>query len=793
MLILCNFAVATTINVKLMASKKIDNLIIVESPAKAATIQKFLGAGYTVMSSKGHVRDLASANMGVNVDEGFRPVYEIPAEKMATVSELRRAAASAQQVWLASDEDREGEAIAWHLTQVLGLDPVTTPRIVFHEITKAAVTDALAHPRTIDMRRVDAQQARRVLDRIVGFELSPVLWRKIRPALSAGRVQSVAVRLIVEREAEIQAFKPEGYWRLTGRLATPEGAEIKAEMTRRLTSRPKAEEALEACKGGPFVVSDVKATQVRRQPAAPFTTSTMQQEANRRLGMSVSQTMAVAQRLYENGLITYMRTDSLNLSTLALTQIAGYVNNTYGPQAYKLRRYHTTSKGAQEAHEAIRPTDCSNPSPKGLEGHELRLYQLIWRRAVASQMADALIDKTTVEAVPQLHPEADVRLTATGEVVAQEGFLRVYGDAEQADMRMLPPMRPGELLTPLAIVATERYTQHPASYNEAALVKKMEDLGIGRPSTYATTISTIQARGYVEKGDRPGRPRNFMTLTLDPITGKISETSDTENAGAEKSRLLPTDTGMVVNEFLTQYFPNILDYSFTANVEEGFDKIAEGQKAWNDSIGEFYGEFHPSVDAAANMQLEHKVGERVLGKDPKTGETVSVKIGRFGPMVQIGDTSAEVKPRFASLQKGQSIATITLEEALKLFAYPRHLGQFEDKEITVSIGRFGPYVYHAGKYASIPKEFSPATLTYDEAVAIILAHRQAEADKLIKAFDEAPDIQILKGRWGPFIKQGRTNYKIPKTVTDASALTLEEVRTIMEHQEAKPTKRRTRK
>lgn len=773
-----------------MSDKKIENLIIVESPAKAATIQKMLGSDYQVMSSKGHVRDLATANMGVDVADGFRPVYEIPAEKSATVADLRRATKVAKKVWLASDEDREGEAIAWHLCQVLGLDPATTPRIVFHEITKAAVTHALANPRTVDMHRVDAQQARRVLDRIVGFELSPVLWRKIKPALSAGRVQSVAVRLLAEREDEIRAFRPEGYWRLTARMATADGKEVKTEMTHRLPSEKKAVEALESCRGAAFAVSDVQSRQVTRSPQPPFTTSTLQQEANKRLGMSVSQTMAVAQRLYEAGLITYMRTDSLNLSSLATAAIAAYIEANFGPKMHHMRSYHTTSKGAQEAHEAIRPTDCGNPSPKGLEGNDLRLYQLIWRRAVASQMSDASIDKTTVEITAPTAP--DVRLTATGEVVTREGYLRVWAEADTAEARRLPLMKVGEPMATLSVTATERYTQHPASYNEASLVKKMEDLGIGRPSTYATTISTIQQRGYVEKGDRQGQPRTFVTYELDPVTGQISKKEAVEQAGAEKSRLLPTDTGMVVNEFLTRYFPRIVDYNFTADIEESFDKIAEGQQAWSEQIDDFYQFFHPAVEDTLQMKLEHKIGERPLGTDPKTGKTVYVKIGRFGPMVQIGDTDAEDKPRFASLQKGQSIATIKLDEALKLFDFPRQLGQFEDKVVTVGIGRFGPYVRHDGKYASIPKDVQPAELTLEEAVELIKAHREAEAKKLVKAFEQDPDTRILNGRFGVYISHDKKNYKIPKTIADPAALSYEQVMEIVNNQPA-PSPRRSRK
>lgn len=763
------------------------NLVIVESPAKAKTIEKFLGSDYKVMSSHGHIRDLGKRSMDIRPGVKFNPPYEIPEDKKKLVAELRKAAKSADTVWLASDEDREGEAIAWHLCEVLGLDPETTRRIVFHEITKEAIQNAIANPRTIDLARVDAQQARRVLDRIVGFELSPVLWKKIKPQLSAGRVQSVAVRLICEREDEITDFKAEPFWRVTAVFTTPEGKSIRAELSKRLSDRKSAEEFLEALKTATYTVESVKANTVKRQPAPPFTTSTLQQEAGRKLGFPVSLTMSVAQKLYEAGYITYMRTDSLNLSSLARNTIAAEIRSKLGEEYLQPRNFHTHSKGAQEAHEAIRPTYADRETVPGTQ-QEQKLYRLIRQRAIASQMADAIIEKTSVEIKVSTRPE---HFTAQGEVVKFEGFMRAYMTENEQEDTMLPPMHSGEELVEENVTAMMRFTQQPPRYTEATLVRKLEELGIGRPSTYAPTISTIQQRGYVEKGERPGTPRQYTVLTLD-ADKNISVEERTEAVGAEKGKLIPTDTGKVVNRFLTEYFPDILDYDFTAQMEEKFDQIAEGNREWHDEITDFYNIFHPGVERADSMRLDHKVGERVLGTDPKTGEPVSVKIGRYGPLVQIGDAQSDTKPRFASLHKDQSVFSITLEEALKLFDLPRTLGEYNGKPVKAAIGRFGPYISGDGIFASIPKDVSPMEITFDEAVALIQEKKEADAKKIIKVFDEEPDVRILNGRWGPYIAKGRKNYKIPKTVVDPTALTLDDVHKLMA-EEATTTKKRTTK
>jgi len=772
----------------------IKNLVIVESPAKAKTIEKFLGKDYKVMSSYGHIRDLKKKNFSIDIDHGFAPIYEIPSDKKTIVADLRNAAAQAQTVWLASDEDREGEAIAWHLYEVLGLKPESTRRIVFHEITKQAILNAIANPREIDTNLVDAQQARRVLDRIVGFELSPVLWKKIKPALSAGRVQSVAVRLIVDRENEIKRFVSEPYFRVNATFTTSEGQPVQAELSRRLPDAQASEDFLKDCIGTSFKVTNVQTRKVSKSPAPPFTTSTLQQEAARKLGFTVSQTMRVAQMLYEAGHITYMRTDSTNLSTLAISTISGEIKQTMGEQYLKVRQYHTRSKGAQEAHEAIRPTYISNHDISG-SAQEKKLYNLIWKRTIASQMTDADIERTTAEILPASRPE---HFTATGEVVRFDGFLKVYiegrdDDAEETDSHLLPPLVPGQFLENKDITATERFTQQPARFTEATLVKKMEELGIGRPSTYAPTISTIQQRQYVEKGENPGTERSFVTITLKD--GKISRRTRTETTGAEKGKLIPTDTGTIVNEFLEKYFPDIIDYNFTANVEERFDHIAEGKTQWGGVMKEFYDAFHPEIDKAMNMRLEHKVGERRLGIDPASGNPVMVKIGRFGPLVQIGTGEGDEKPRFASLQKGQSISTITLEDALRLFDFPRQLGDYENKVVTVAIGRFGPYVRHDGKFVSIPKDIAPAALSLEEAIGLINAKRAAEQQKIVKTFTEDPDVQILNGRYGVYIAYKKNNYKLPKSVTDPAALTLEQVKEIIAAADATPRKttRKTKK
>lgn len=773
----------------------IKNLVIVESPAKAKTIEKFLGPDYKVMSSYGHIRDLKKKNFSIDVDNNFAPLYEIPSDKSQLVAELKKAASQAETVWLASDEDREGEAIAWHLFEVLKLDPAKTRRIVFHEITKNAILNAIDNPRGIDINLVDAQQARRVLDRIVGFELSPVLWKKIKPALSAGRVQSVAVRLIVERENEIKNFVPEQYVRLTADFQAGD-KHLRTEFSHRLPDLKVAEKFLDVCAGSEFAVGDIAVKPLKKSPAPPFTTSTLQQEAARKLGFTVSQTMMIAQRLYEAGHITYMRTDSVNLSSLAINTISKEITENIGPQYLNVRHYHTSSKGAQEAHEAIRPTYIDRHTIEGTS-QEKRLYGLIWKRTIASQMADALIEKTTVDidcrpgkaAVGNL--PVDGRFVATGEVIKFDGFLKVYlegRDDEEADSEQstLPAVGTGEILALNEMTAAQRFTSQPLRYTEASLVKKMEELGIGRPSTYAPTISTIQQREYVERGDRPGTQREVSVLTL--RDGKISRRTVTETAGAEKGKLIPTDIGVVVNDFLTEYFPDILDYNFTARIEQKFDDIAEGQLVWNDEIAHFYKDFHPVVDNAMSMRLEHKVGERVLGVDPVSGKPVSVKIGRFGPLVQVGEGDKDEKPRFASLLKGQSVQTITLEDALKLFDFPRLIGEYDGADVTVAIGRFGPYIKHAGSFTSIPKDIAPEEITIDQAIELINEKRSEAQKRIVRTFDEDPDVQILNGRYGIYIACNKNNYKIPKTVADPAALTLEECREIIAAQDAAPKK-----
>ncbi len=774
------------------------NLVIVESPAKAKTIEKFLGKDYKVLSSYGHIRDLSKREIRPDQEADQYPAYEIPDDKKDLVRTLKKAAKEAETVWLASDEDREGEAIAWHLSEVLGLKPENTRRIVFHEITKPAILAAIENPRGIDIDRVNAQQARRVLDRIVGFELSPVLWRKIKPALSAGRVQSVAVRLICEREKEINAFTSEPYFRVTARFFTlPGHEEIKAEASRRMPDEASARALLDsisrkiAVNGEEsFKVADVKVHPLTRSPQPPFTTSTLQQEASRRLGFSVNQTMMLAQRLYEDGHITYMRTDSLNLSDLALRDISAEVKSKYGNDYYKLRKYHTHSKGAQEAHEAIRPTYIDKVTVPGTD-QEKRLYTLIRNRTLASQMADARLEKTLVDIEAE---GIDENFRAEGEVVKFDGFMRVYQNAESnADSGLLPPLAQGQYLGVESVVATERFSAPPARYSEATLVKKMEDLGIGRPSTYAPTISTIQHRDYIKRGESEGEKRNYSVLTLSD--GKISRQTMTETAGSDKGRLVPTDVGMIVNDFLTEYFPDILDYNFTARIEEKFDEIAEGKLGWKNEIKDFYDGFHPEIEKINDLRMDHKVGERRLGVDPKTGRQVAVKIGRFGPVVQIGEASDEEKPLFASLASGQSISTLTLEEALKLFDLPRTLGDFEDKTVVAAVGRFGPYVRHAGSFVSIPKEMTPETLTLEEAIELIKAKRAKDAANHLKDYPEIPGLSLLNGRFGPYFAykpegaKKAVNYKIPKT-KDPMELTVDEIRELMAAQDAAPRAKR---
>lgn len=765
------------------------NLVIVESPAKAKTIEKFLGKDFKVMSSYGHIRDLKKKGMSVEVDSDFSPLYEIPAEKKELVKQLKAAAKQADTVWLASDEDREGEAIAWHLYEVLGLKPENTRRIVFHEITKPAILHAIENPRSIDIDRVNAQQARRVLDRIVGFELSPILWKKIKPALSAGRVQSVAVRLICEREKEVEAFSPEPFFRINALFASPEGNNFKAELKRRMTSEEEARSFLKTCINAEFSISELSVKPVKRSPAPPFTTSTLQQEAGKRLGFSVNTTMRIAQKLYEDGRITYMRTDSTNLSELAIRDISAAIASEYGEDYVKVRHYHTNSKGAQEAHEAIRPTYVSNETIPG-SAQEQRLYDLIRKRAIASQMSDAMLEKTNVDIAVSGSQE---EFKAEGEVVKFEGFMKAWQiDADSSSFTRLPHLEDGEKLTADEITATQRFTLPPARYTEASLVKKMEDLGIGRPSTYAPTISTIQSRDYIHHGEKEGTPRNYDVLTLSK--DKITKATLSENTGSEKGRLVPTDVGMVVNEFLTQYFPDILDYNFTARVEEKFDDIAEGKLGWKNEMSDFYTTFHPSIEKVDSMRLEHKVGERVLGVDPKSGKPVSVKIGRFGPVVQIGDAADDDKPLFASLLEGQSIQDITLEEALKLFELPRKVGTIDGKDVTAAIGRFGPYIHYEKMFVSIPKDMAPQTITLEEAKELIEAKKEAEANRLIKEFPEMPGLEVLNGRFGPYVaykKEGTkkaVNYKIPKG-TDPTSLTLDEIKELMEKQDSAPAKK----
>ncbi|MDD2298847.1 MAG: type I DNA topoisomerase [Fermentimonas sp.] len=769
------------------------NLVIVESPAKAKTIEKFLGKDFHVMSSYGHIRDLKKKDFSIDVENGFEPIYEVPTDKRKVVSELKAAAKNADTVWLASDEDREGEAISWHLFETLELKEENTKRIVFHEITKNAIQEAIKNPRKIDQNLVDAQQARRILDRIVGFELSPVLWRKIKPALSAGRVQSVAVRLIVEREREIQNFNSEASYRIVGIFTKEENGqtyEIKAEYNKRLKTKEEALDLLEKLKTSVFSIEDVVTKPAKKTPAAPFTTSTLQQEASRKLGFSVGQTMMVAQRLYESGKITYMRTDSVNLSGLAIGTAKTEVIEQYGEKYHKTRQYTTKSKGAQEAHEAIRPTFISEHEVDGT-AQEKKLYNLIWKRTIASQMADAELERTTANISVS---NSDGRFVANGEVIKFDGFLRVYlegTDDENGEKEdgLLPPIKKGEMLEMQEVSATERFTQRPARYSEAALVRKMEELGIGRPSTYAPTISTIINREYVEKKSIEGDQRNYNVLLLKK--GKIKDSEKTETTGADKNKLFPTDIGIVVNDFLVEHFPSVINYNFTANVEEGFDKIAEGKAKWRESIANFYNVFHPIVEETANMRMEHKAGERVLGTDPKSGRQISVKIGRYGAMAQIGTPEEEEKPLFASLQKTQSIETITLEETLKLFELPRNLGEFRDKEVVIGVGRFGPYVKHNNKFVSIPKGVDPLEIQLEEAVELIEEKEKKDKEKTIKIFEEEPDLQVLNGRYGPYIKYQKSNYKIPKTI-DPKELTLDECKKIIE-ESAKDTKSKGKK
>ena len=750
-----------------------ENLVIVESPAKAKTIEKFLGEDYKVMSSYGHIRDLKKKELSID-PKTLEPDYEIPDEKKKLVSELKSNAKKAKKIWLASDEDREGEAISWHLCEVLGLDEAKTNRIVFHEITKSAILDAIKSPRHLNMDLVNAQQARRVLDRLVGFKLSPVLWRKVKPALSAGRVQSVAVRLIVEREREIQAFHSEPYYRINALFgitnADGSQSEVKAELDTRFKTHEEAVAFLEQCKDAKFAVSNITKKPLRRTPAPPFTTSTLQQEAARKLGFTVSQTMMVAQRLYESGRITYMRTDSVNLSSLAINTSKDEIIKLWGKEYSKTRNYHTHAKGAQEAHEAIRPTFMSQTEIDGT-AQEKRLYELIWKRTAASQMADALIDKTTVT-IDIAGSQA--KFVANGEVVTFDGFLKVYRESTDEDdnnqeeaTHMLPVMQVGNALERREITSTERFSMGPIRYTEASLVHKLEELGIGRPSTYAPTISTIQQREYVQKGDKKGEERIY---TVDTLKGtKVTSRERKEMVGSEKGKLLPTDIGIVVNDFLMANFPDIMDYNFTAKVEQQFDRIAEGKEEWNTMMKVFDKSFEPTVDKVMNARSEHKAGERQLGKEPETGKPVFVKIGRFGPVVQIGSADDTEKPRFSQLPSDKSIETITLEEALELFKLPRTIGEFEGSDVVIGAGRFGPYVMHNKKYVSLPKGTDPMKVTLEEAIQLIGEKREQEQKRHIKAFDEDAKLEVLNGRYGPYIAYDGKNYRMPKALHEKAA------------------------
>ncbi|MDR0574034.1 MAG: type I DNA topoisomerase [Tannerella sp.] len=760
------------------------NLVIVESPAKAKTIEKFLGKDYKVMSSYGHIRDLKPKEFGIDIEHNYAPEYVVPTDKKRLVSELKKESGSAKEILLASDEDREGEAIAWHLFEVLGLKPENTKRIVFHEITKTAILNALKIPRDIDMNLVNAQQARRTLDRIVGFEVSPILWRKIKPALSAGRVQSVAVRLIVEREREITQFVSEASYRVAATFILPDGTTLlNAKLNKRLKDKKEAYAFLESCKGCDFYIEDITKKPVKKSPAPPFTTSTLQQEAARKLGFSVSQTMMVAQRLYESGYITYMRTDSVNLSDLALKTSKEAIIDSYGEKYYKFRKYHTKSKGAQEAHEAIRPTYMSAPEIIG-NAQEKRLYDLIFKRTIACQMADAELERTVITI--NVSSKKDEKFVASGEIVMFDGFLHVYMESIDEDSEnelengLLPPVKENEALSMKEIAATERFTQRPPRYTEASLVHRLEELGIGRPSTYAPTIQTIQNREYVIRGDKDGTERTYNILTLK--NDHITDIDNRETTGADRNKLIPTDIGTVVTDFLIEYFPEILDYNFTANVEKEFDTIAEGKLDWTKVMDKFYKKFHPVVEAASAVKTEHKVGERELGLDPKSGKPVFVKIGRYGPIAQIGQANPEDrkdKPQFASLMKGQSIETITLEEALKLFDLPRMIGEYEGSEMIAGIGRFGPFIRHNGGFISIPKTTNPLSITPEEAIELIEGKRKKEQERHIKIFSEESELEILNGRYGPYIAFNGNNYRIPKGM-DPASLTLEDCWKIIE-------------
>ena len=758
------------------------NLVIVESPAKAKTIEKFLGDGFTVKSSFGHIRDLAKGDSAIDIEKGYLPNYTISTDKKKIVTELKKLAKDADMVWLASDEDREGEAISWHLSEVLGLKPDNTKRIVFHEITKSAILHAIDNPRDINNNLVKAQQARRVLDRLVGFQLSPVLWRKVKPSLSAGRVQSVAVRLIVEREKQIEDFVSSSSFKMQGSFSAS-GKSIRADLSKRPPSLEDANAFLTSCKGAEFKVGTIKTVPAKRYPSAPFTTSTLQQEASRKLGYNVSRTMMLAQRLYENGHITYMRTDSVNLSDFARKSAQQTITQEFGDSYSNPRKYSTKSDSAQEAHEAIRPTNFDK-NIAGDDDAQRRLYQLIWKRAIASQMSDAQLERTTIDIVNSNNSDI---FKAKGEVIKFDGFLKVYlegsdDENEEEDSGLLPQVIEGQSLDLIEIKATQRYTRPPARFTEASLVKRLEELGIGRPSTYAPTISTVQKRGYVVKDEIEGKSRSYDLLILKD--NQIDKEKLTENYGADKNKLHPSDIGRVVTEFLIEHFSEIMDFGFTASVEKEFDEIAEGMKNWSQMIDDFYQPFSKNVTKTLE-NAGRATGERALGNDPKTGKPIIARIGRFGPMVQIGEQNDEEKPRFASLSKGQNINNITLEEAVDLFKMPRILGIYEDKDVKANIGRFGPYVQHLKMFVSIPKDEDVMTIELDRAIELIEAKKIADANRIIKKFDKDPDTEILNGRWGPYIKSGKKNFKLPKDLEDPSKLTLEEVKYIMENQPIK--------
>ena len=773
-----------------------DNLVIVESPAKAKTIEKFLGSDFKVMSSYGHIRDLKKKELSIDM-QSMQPSYVIPKEKEKLVSELKANAKKAKKIWLASDEDREGEAISWHLCEVLGLDEEKTSRIVFHEITKPAILAAIENPRHLDMNLVNAQQARRVLDRIVGFKLSPVLWRKVKPALSAGRVQSVAVKLIVEREREIQKFQSEPFFRVNAIFDVAGGSQVKAELDHRFKTYDEAHAFLESCKDAAFTVGDITKKPLKRMPAPPFTTSTLQQEAARKLGFTVSQTMMIAQRLYESGRITYMRTDSVHLSSFALNACKDEIMKDYGEEYIHNREFQTKSKGAQEAHEAIRPT-FANTDKGEWTSQERRLYDLIWKRTIASQMAEAKIEKTT--AVVNMDNRTE-HFVANGEVVVFDGFLKVYRESTDDDAlepkpegtNILPALAVGESLSRKNVTVTERFTLAPARYTEASLVHKLEELGIGRPSTYAPTISTIQQREYVVKGDKPGKERPYTIDTLEGDT--IKQETKVEFAGSERGKLIPTDIGTVVNDFLQANFPEIMDYNFTAKVEGDFDRIAEGKEDWKDMLHKFDDHFEPQVENVINQRSEHKAGERQIGVEPKSGKPVFVKIGRFGPVVQIGAAGGDEKPQFAQMPKDKSIETITLDEALELFKLPRKVGKYEGTDVTIGAGRFGPYVLHDKKYVSIPKGEDPMTITLERSIELIEAKRKAEKERHIKTFAEDAKMELLKGRFGPYIAYDGKNYHIDKKLHEralAGDLTYDECMDIVKNA-PEPKPRRGRK